>query len=182
MSSSFAYSKDIGVHSYDQIVAFARKSGVPFTVSSTYRPGAVTVSGNKSLHAYGNAADLVSSAGSMQTLAGWIERYAAYTLELIHSGGKGYFVKNGKIVSAGYYGAAVVSQHYNHVHWGITLSGLAAAGGAGAGSAVLTANETANSGGTGCLVSGLVMVGMAGSVLGGMGVSVWEMARVLGWG
>lgn len=123
--AGFPYAGDVGVPSYDQIIAFAHGSGVGFSVSAT--TGGSHVSG--SYHYKGNAVDMVSSAGSMQSLAAWLYQYYPYILELIHSGGQGYFVKNGQKVGASYYGAATVSQHYNHVHLAMTLSGIEAAQG-----------------------------------------------------
>lgn len=124
--ATFKYASDVGVPSYHEIEAFERKSGIAFSVTST--TGGSHASG--SYHYKGNAIDTASSAGSMQQLAAWLYGYAPYILELIHSGGSGYFVKNGVKVGASYYGAATVSQHYNHVHCAMTLSGLAAANGA----------------------------------------------------
>jgi hypothetical protein len=123
--AGFAYATDVGSPSYQEIESFARGSGVGFSVSSTTGGSHA----NGSYHYSGNAEDLVSSAGSMQTLAAWLYGYYPYILELIHSGGPGYFVKNGEKVSASYYGASTVSQHYNHVHIAMTLSGIAAARG-----------------------------------------------------
>lgn len=123
MADNFKYGSDVGVPSYVQIQGFAHESGVSFSVSSTTGGSHV----NGSYHYKGNADDLTSSPGNMQKLASWLYQYSDYILELIHSGGPGYFVKNGKRVAASYYGAATVSQHYNHVHIAMTISGIAAA-------------------------------------------------------
>jgi hypothetical protein len=116
--ADFPYAGDVGVHSYDAIIAFEHTSGIPFTVSSTYRPG------DPGYHGKGNAVDAYNSPANMVKLAQWWTQFTPFLLELIHSGGGGYFVKNGKPVSASYYGAATVSQHYNHVHVAVTNSGL----------------------------------------------------------
>lgn len=124
-TSKFKYAADVGVPSFKEIEAFCRGSNISFSVSST--TGGNHVSG--SFHYKGNAEDLTSSPGNMQKLAGWLYGFSPYILELIHSGGSGYFVKNGVKVPAAYYGAATVSQHYNHVHLAMTLSGINAARG-----------------------------------------------------
>lgn len=140
MADAFKYKADVGVPSYDQIITFEHASGIPFTVSAT--TGGTHVSG--SYHYKGNAVDTYSSAANMQSLAAWLYGYYPFILELIHAGGPGYFVNNGKKVPASFYGAATVSQHYNHVHCAMTLSGLAAARGSGAagGSGTVTPNAT----------------------------------------
>lgn len=119
--AEFPFATDVGQQSYPAIIDFAHTSGVPFTVSSTYRPG------DPGYHGKGNAVDAYSSDANMVKLAAWWTQYTPFLLELIHSGGGGFFVKNGKPVDAGYYGSSVVSQHYNHVHVAITNSGLSAA-------------------------------------------------------
>lgn len=121
--AEFKYGSDVGVPSYNDIIAFERRSNIAFSVTST--TGGSHVSG--SFHYKGNAVDTTSSAGQMQQLAAWLYNYAEFMLELIHSGGSGYFVKNGKKVAGSYYGASTISQHYNHVHCAMTLSGIAAA-------------------------------------------------------
>lgn len=51
----------------------------------------------------------------MRQIAGGFYQMAPRLLELIHSGGSGYFVKNGQKVARSYY-RSVIGQHYNHVH------------------------------------------------------------------
>lgn len=156
---AFAYGSDVGVPSYHEIEAFCRKSNIPFSVSST--TGGSHVS--NSYHYRGNAEDLVSSAGNMERLAAWLYQYYPYILELIHSGGSGYFVKNGQKVSASYYGASTVSQHYNHVHIAMTNSGIAAAQGhavAASGTIDVQTAALANPVATsGCTIPAVTMIG-----------------------
>lgn len=111
--------------SFPEIIKFMHMSNIPFTVSSTNGGKHVT----NSWHYSSNAVDSYSSAGDMQRLAGWLINYAPYIGELIHSGGKGFFVKNGEVVPGSRYGAKLISEHYNHVHLGMTLSGVKAAEG-----------------------------------------------------
>jgi len=122
---AFAYGGDIGVHSYLNIEAFANRSGIPHSIVSDFRPGSITLTGNVSYHAKGNAVDFGSSARNMVSFASWCMQFSAYTLELIHAGGGGFYVHNG--VRGYKYSSAIVAQHWNHVHWAITNSGLQAA-------------------------------------------------------
>ena len=121
MPDTFPYAGDVGRNSITAIEALARSSGVNYTVSSDYRPG------DPGYHGKMNAVDMVTSTVSMVTLAAYLYQYSAYLLELIHSGGDGYFVKNGKRVDRNFYGDTIVAQHYNHVHCAATISGLLAA-------------------------------------------------------
>lgn len=127
-----AFSGGVGVPSWRNLIALEKASGIPFTVSSTVRPGA------HDYHGTGNALDSYSSAANMVRMARYLMGYAPYLLELIHSGGGGFFVKNGRRVGASYY-RSVVAGHYNHVHVAATNAGIGAAlagrgGGSGGGS------------------------------------------------
>lgn len=135
-ADSWKYGQDIGAPpSYAKIMEVEKATGIAITSqSSSFTGNLGKGSGHvsNSYHYWGNAVDASSSAGNMASLAKWIyENYWASTLELIHSGGGGFFVHNGVKVAGSYYGATLVSQHYNHVHWAITMSGLAAGPGGG---------------------------------------------------
>jgi hypothetical protein len=87
-------------------------------VSSGARPGAITTSGNVSLHASGNAIDLAGDPSSMLSYA----KYEASTHgsgldELIHTP-LGFGIKNGKQVPLSFWGSAINAQHHDHVHVG----------------------------------------------------------------
>lgn len=171
--TGFAYSTDVGTASYNNIVSFARRSGIAFSVTSTTTGDHA----EKSYHYSGNAVDLASSAGQMQALAEWLIGYAPYELELIHSGGKGYFVKDGKIVPASFYGATTVSQHYNHVHIAMTNSGITAAlsGGSVAPTNATDVSQPISTGPRGCL--GTVTTAVAS--IGGIAWMAFELAHIL---
>lgn len=162
---TFQYRSDVGIPSYHELEAFCRRSGIGFSVSSA-------TSGNHgatSFHYTGNAVDLVSSNGSMQQLAAWLyNNYSPYLLELIHSGGNGYFVKDGQKVPGSFYGAATIAEHYNHVHVAATLSGIAAASGANpSGTDTLNASDATIAGGTGCAIpTAMFVIGLV-STCGG---------------
>lgn len=121
--TAFPWTSDVGVSSITAIQALARSSGVQFSTTSSYRPG------DPGYHGKSNAVDMATSTTEMAKLAAYLYQYSPYLLELIHSGGSGFFVKNGV---RGYdYGATIRSQHYNHVHCATTLSALKAASGGG---------------------------------------------------
>lgn len=148
-ADSWKYGQDIGAPpSFTKIMEVEKSSGVAITSQSSGFTGNLGKgSGHvgNSYHYWGNAVDASSSPGNMQKLAAWIyQNFWASTLELIHSGGPGYFVHNGVKVPGSYYGATLISQHYNHVHWAITMSGLAA--GPGATSGTVSAAQSAQAG------------------------------------
>ena len=175
--ANFAYASGEGQSCWQSIVEFCRKSGIQFSVSSSVRNEA------GSWHNTGNAVDLVSSAGSMQQLAKWLQdNYTPYLLELIHSAGPGYFVKDGKRVDAAFYGAATVSEHYNHVHVAMTSSGIAAAnvgGAAGAAVADAAVDVSKPQNTNGCVIPAMIGVMIVGAATSGAGWMVWEGVRWL---
>ena len=144
MADDFPYGFDVGVPSIAGVVALAHSSGVQFSVTSTFRDEA------GSYHQTSNAVDMASSAGGMAELASYLYQYSAYLLELIHSGGGGYFVKKGRRVTANFYGDSIVADHYNHVHCAATMSGLQAAGG---GTLVIPEASLADDSRKGCLTT-----------------------------
>jgi hypothetical protein len=108
------------------IIGLGRASGVPFHVTSTFRPGSRSLSGNLDNHSRGLAVDMASSVPNMQKLAAWFLRFTPYLKELIHSGGEGFFVKNGRRVGRSFYGSEVAG-HYDHVHVAATNAAIARA-------------------------------------------------------
>lgn len=118
--ADFPWAGDIGVPSIDGLDQLCRSSGFTYRISSAYRSTSTTYHGKH------NAIDVVSSVGTMKDLAAYLKGYAPYLLELIHSGGDGYFVKNGKVVGRDFY-ADEIPGHYDHVHVASTLTALAAA-------------------------------------------------------
>lgn len=118
--NDFPWAGDIGTSSIDGLTQLTRSSGISFQVSSAYRSTSTTYHGTH------NAIDIVSSTASMEEIAKYLKTYSTYLLELIHSGGAGYYVKNGKVVNADFYSAEIAG-HKDHVHLASTLSALAAA-------------------------------------------------------
>ncbi|MGH3679084.1 MAG: phage tail tape measure protein [Natronosporangium sp.] len=99
-----------GDSSVGAIAAVARRFHSGARVSSGHRPG------DPGYHGRGLAADLVGGgAKDMARIAAGFYRMSGRLIELIHSGGGGYFVKNGHRVGPGYY-RSVLGEHYNHVH------------------------------------------------------------------
>ena len=86
------------------------------TLSSGFRPGAVTSSGNPSLHASGRAIDVVGSGPAMRSFFGAEVYRAAVTglQEIIHSP---YWWHPGSGVTR-ITDSAVMAGHWNHVHVG----------------------------------------------------------------
>lgn len=109
----------------EEIIAVARRSGVPFHVTSANRPGSRSLSGNLDYHSRGMAVDMADSVPQMQRLAGWFYQRYNNLLELIHSGGPGFFVKNRHRVGRAFYGSEVPG-HYDHVHVAMDAPGISA--------------------------------------------------------
>lgn len=102
------------------IIAYGTSTGVPMKVTSTLRPGATTISGNRSLHAAGLAVDFAGTRPSIDTneLADIFHAFLPvekHLAELIYAGPQvGFNVKNGRRV-----GKYAQSIHHNHVHVGV---------------------------------------------------------------
>lgn len=104
-------------NNYKTLIAYMKATGIPFDVSSTVRPGAITNSGNKSYHGFGRAVDFVGRKPSVDSKElsdifkgfGPVEGLLA---ELIYGGPQAkYNIKNGKRVAK-----YAVADHHNHVH------------------------------------------------------------------
>lgn len=88
------------------------------SVTSGLRPGAITASGNRSLHADGWAIDESGSQADMLRYARFMAtNYGAGLDELIHTP-LGYGIKNGKKVPLSFWGQTINAEHNNHVHVG----------------------------------------------------------------
>lgn len=87
-------------------------------LTSAYRGGSRTASGNTSYHASGKAVDLAGrgsmNMGDMMKIFNFIHSNYGQSSELIHSPAGGRQIKNGKHYT---YTGAVKKMHYNHVHW-----------------------------------------------------------------
>lgn len=105
------------------ILALAQSFYPGAAVSSGYRPG------DPGWHGTGLAADIIGGgpAGMAQIAAGFYS-ISGRLLELIHSGGGGFFVKNGQRVGADYY-ASEIAGHYDHVHVAANANALGFANG-----------------------------------------------------
>lgn len=101
-----------GTSAVANILAIARGfyAGARLSTGGGYRPG------DPGYHGRGWAADLIGGgAAGMARMARGFYGISGRLLELIHSGGGGYFVKNGRRVGPAYY-RSVIGSHYNHVH------------------------------------------------------------------
>lgn len=87
-------------------------------LTSAYRGGSQTASGNTSFHASGKAVDLAGrgsmNMNDMMKIFNFIHSNYGQSSELIHSPAGGRQIKNGQHHT---YAGAVKRMHYNHVHW-----------------------------------------------------------------
>lgn len=87
-------------------------------LTSSYRPGSITASGNRSYHSRGMAVDLAGrgsmNSSDMMQIFNWIRSNFGQSSEIIYSPAGGRQVKNGR---NHYYTGAVRRMHFNHVHW-----------------------------------------------------------------
>lgn len=101
----------------DGIIEYGMSTGVPMVVTSTYRPGAVTLSGNPSRHGKKLAVDFawIKPSWDSDQLADIFAAFVpvqSHLFELIHAGPKiKYNIKAGKEVPK-----YAVDIHHNHVH------------------------------------------------------------------
>lgn len=92
-------------------------------VTSTYRAGSMTKSGNVSWHARGQAIDVAGSKAAMKSYAEYMQKaYGGKLLELIHqSDGVKYGVRLG---SPHTFSQSLYSDHKDHVHVAATTAAL----------------------------------------------------------
>lgn len=104
----------------ESAVSYLEGTGVPFLVTSTIRPGSITISGNLSLHGVGLAVDFAGlhPSADSEVLAAIFHAFGPVEgalAELIYAGPQvSYNIKNGKRV-----GKYAQSIHHNHVHVGL---------------------------------------------------------------
>lgn len=99
-------------------VAVLRKQFPGIIITSTNRPGAVTVSGNSSYHSMGRAVDM----DPQMKYFDWIRKtYGKNTKELIYSPAGDKQIKNGQNYM---YTGAVRDMHFSHVHWAYDKGGI----------------------------------------------------------
>lgn len=112
--------------------------GLP--LNSGFRPGAVTLTGNRSYHADNRAIDVPPR----MEVFNWIRDRYPNSRELIFSPAGGRQIHNGR---SHMYGEPVRGQHWDHVHWAYDQGGLLPPGmsmawnGTGAPEAVLTGGQ-----------------------------------------
>lgn len=98
-------------------IAYGTSTGVPMTVTSTLRPGAITISGNRSFHGLGLAVDWAGHHPTIDSdvLADIFHAFLPvekHLAELIYAGPQvGFNIKNG--IRVGKYAQSI---HHNHVH------------------------------------------------------------------
>jgi predicted transcriptional regulator len=100
----------------EAILRFAFGKNIQFF--SDYRPGAITVTGNRSYHAVGRAVDMTPS----MAIFNWIRsRYGSTTRELIYTPAGAAQIKDGR---PHIYSPIVAKGHYSHVHWAYDQGGM----------------------------------------------------------
>lgn len=174
MASPFS---GVGISSVANIEAAAKGSGLypsPLQMTNGYDPPPA----GGGYHLTGNACDFSNGGDSgtpeMDQFASWVaSNYGPNSLEIIHVNQDGSTVewKMGKQMPTGWYGAATLAMHKNHVHWAITNPGLSAAPGTpnGAVSATLTSASSSNP-----------ITGFVASALGSILAPVFEFALTAG--
>lgn len=101
---------------YEQMTAALQAAFPGVRITSDLRPGAVTSSGRRSLHADGMALDIEPS----MEVFDWIARSYPESSELIFSPAGARQINNGR---PHVYQGQVVADHVDHIHWGIRLDG-----------------------------------------------------------
>lgn len=84
---------------------------------SSYRPGAITATGNRSYHSMGRAVDVTPNMTVFNLIA---RAFGSSIKELIFSPAGAAQIKNG---SRHFYGEPVRSGHWDHVHWAMSQGG-----------------------------------------------------------
>ena len=82
------------------------------TLTSSFRPGAITATGNRSLHALGRAIDI----GPSMEVFDWLASNYPRSGELIYSPAGNRQIYKG---SPHFYGEPTRGDHWNHIHWGM---------------------------------------------------------------
>lgn len=101
--------------------AAVQAAGLPIALTSGFRPGSTTRSGNASYHSKGRAVDLGGTAANMLATNRWIAaNYGSISKELIYSGPGGINMRNGAPHT---YSGGVRSDHFDHVHWALKEGG-----------------------------------------------------------
>jgi TP901 family phage tail tape measure protein len=87
------------------------------TLNSSFRPGAITATGNRSYHSLGRAIDVTPS----MAIFNWIRsHYGRSTKELIYSPANGRQLWHGQ---PHMYTGITRAMHFNHVHWAMANGG-----------------------------------------------------------
>lgn len=97
------------------LIAWAKKFDPSIQMTSGYRPGSRSLSGNMDHHSQGLAADFSGSNKAMLKVAQGFMSIKDRLLQLIHSQSPGFGVNQGKDVGIGFFGSEIAG-HYDHVH------------------------------------------------------------------
>jgi hypothetical protein len=86
-------------------------------LTSAFRPGSITASGNLSYHALGRAIDVTPSMDIFNWL---VSNFGATSKEIIYTPAGGRQIKDGHPYT---YTGEVAAEHFNHVHWAYDQGG-----------------------------------------------------------
>ena len=112
---------------YKKMAAWVRKNLPGVQITSGYRPGAITATGNKSNHGKGKALDLAPSMGTFNKI---LKAFGgSKILELIYSPAGGRQISKGRRYN---YPQPTRGDHWDHVHWAMnSMKGGGFGGGIG---------------------------------------------------
>ncbi len=103
---------------YQAMVDVLKRQFPDIGITSTYRPGAITATGNKSYHGMGRAVDM----SPRMDVFNWLRSgYMAATKELIFSPANGLQVWNGQNHM---YTGVTRANHWDHIHWAMENGGI----------------------------------------------------------
>lgn len=103
----------------DEIIRFAQRSGVNYSVSSAFRKGAITSTGNSSYHSKNRAVDF---GGDLWSVFKAFRRVGSSLKELIFTPAGGDQIKNGS--PHVFTGGTIQKDHYDHVHVALERGGV----------------------------------------------------------
>lgn len=96
---------------YPSLISWIHKYLPGAAITSSYRPGSITASGNRSNHSLGRAVDLTPSMANFNKI---LATFGPSIAELIYTPAGGRQIKNGRNYI---YPPNVAAGHYNHIHW-----------------------------------------------------------------
>jgi TP901 family phage tail tape measure protein len=106
------------VEGYKAMIAAVKGKFPDAVITSSYRPGAITALGNKSMHGMGRAIDIAPRMDIFNWLA---STYGKHTQELFYSPADGRTILRGK---PWHMDPVTKADHWDHIHWGYDKGGI----------------------------------------------------------